>query len=456
MKQSSLIKPVAASPCQLPYALLGRWDPPADRRDPIAVLQQQEADRLPWLVPVRHSRMAQNAFAFYRGTPAVMAHDLGNAPSTGLEVQLCGDCHLGNFGFYASPEWHLLFDINDFDETVRGPFEWDLKRLVASAVLAARSLKLNGEQQGRTARRVARAYRKAMQTLATQPLQQVWAHRLDADAYIAGVEHPPLRRHLEKVGAKARARTSSEAAGKLCEVGPGGTLQLRHDPPLIWRHALLERHWTAEIDWHDLVNELLHLYLASLPADLRHLLSQLKLCDVALKAVGVGSVGTRCAINLFVGTHPEDVLILQSKQAEASVLAPYASSPPPEHQGQRVVEGQRLLQTASDPFLGWTTGHQIERHYYWRQLRNWKGSVDLAALDAKGLELYGELCGRVLAKAHARSGDRHAIATWLEGGKGFDQAMEGYAIAYADQSQADYDLFMQAIKEGRLETGILY
>jgi len=446
---------VEASPRQLSIAELGRWDPPADRRDPIAVLKQQEADRLPWLVPVRYSRMAQNVFAFYRGTPAVMAHDLGNAPSTGLDVQLCGDCHLANFGFYASPEWHLLFDINDFDETVRGPFEWDLKRLVASAVLAARSLMLNGEQQRRTARRIARAYRKAMQQLATQPLQQVWAQRLDADAYIAAVEHPPLRRHLEKVGAKARARTSSEAAGKLCEVGPGGTLQLRHDPPLIWRHALLERHWTAEIDWHDLVHELLQQYLASLPADLRHLLSQLKLCDVALKAVGVGSVGTRCAINLFVGRHPEDVLILQSKQAEASVLAPYASSPSPEHQGQRVVEGQRLLQTASDPFLGWTTGPQL-RYFYGRQLRNWKGSVDLAALDAKGLELYGELCGRVLAKAHARSGDRYAIATWLDGGKVFDQAMETYAMAYADQSQADYERFMQAIKEGRLETAIFY
>jgi hypothetical protein len=435
---------------------LGVWAPPADRPDPIAVLRHQEADRLPWLVPVRHSRMAQDAFAFYRGTPAVMAHDLGNAPSTDLEVQLCGDCHLANFGFYASPEWHLLFDINDFDETVRGPFEWDLKRLVASAVLAARDLQLAAEQQLRAARRTARAYRKAMQQLAAQPLRQVWAERLDADGFIQQVEHPPLKRHLEKVGAKARSRTHSEAAGKLCEIGPDGALKLRHDPPLIWRHALLEQQWTGGIDWRELVQEQRDRYLASLPADMRHLLSQYRLSDTALKAVGVGSVGTRCSIGLFVGPHPDDVLVLQSKQAEASVLAPYASTPPPSHHGQRVIEGQRLLQTASDPFLGWGDGHQAGRQYYWRQLHNWKGSVDLGALDARGLELYGELCGRVLAKAHARSGDRIAIAGFLDAGKAFDQAMERYAVAYADQAEQDYTLFLNTIKEGRIEASLLY
>ena len=446
---------MAARTMETACADLGVWTPAADRPDPIAVLQQQEIDRLPWLVPVRHSRMAQDAFAFYRGTPAVMAHDLGNAPSTGLEVQLCGDCHLANFGFYASPEWHLLFDINDFDETVRGPFEWDLKRLVASAVLAGRELKLEPQQLERAARRTARAYRKAVQSLAAQPLQQVWAERLDADAFIQQVEHPPLKRHLEKVGAKARSRTHSQAAGKLCEIGPDGALQLRHDPPLIWRHALLEQQWTGGIDWQQLVQEQRVRYLESLPADLRHLLSQYRLVDTAIKAVGVGSVGTRCSVGLFVGDHPDDVLILQAKQAEDSVLAPYASTPPPSHQGQRVIEGQRLLQTASDPFLGWVDGHQAERQYHWRQLRNWKGSVDLGALDAKGLELYGELCGRVLAKAHARSGDRIAIANFVAIGKAFDQAMEAYALAYADQAEADHRLFLQAIKEGRLISSMI-
>lgn len=437
-------------------AELGIWQAPPNRRDPIGVLQEQEADRLPWLVPVRHSRMAQNAFAFYRGTPAVMAHDLGNTANSGLAVQLCGDCHLANFGFYASPEWHLLFDINDFDETVRGPFEWDLKRLVASAVLAGRALGLGAEQQVRTARRTSRAYRKAMLQLATQSLGQVWAQRFDADGYIATLDHPPLRDHLLKVSAKARARTSSAAAGKLCELGPEGALQLRHDPPLIWRHAQLDRQWTADIDWHQLVDDMLNRYLASIPAELRHLMAQLRLTDAALKAVGVGSVGTNCAIGLFVGSHPDDVLILQSKQAEASVLAPYASSPPPLHHGQRVIEGQRLLQTASDPFLGWTTGHNAQRHYYWRQLRNWKGSVDLSLLDGVGLERYGELCAQVLAKAHARSGDRHAIAAYLSIGKAWDQAMATFGCAYADQAEADHRLFVQAIREGRLEAGMIY
>ena len=325
--------PIPAPPLKVQD--LSRWAPAADRRNPIAVLQEQEADRLPWLVPVRHSRMAHDAFAFYRGTPAVMAHDLGNAPSSGLEVQLCGDCHLANFGFYASPEWSLVFDLNDFDETVRGPFEWDLKRLVASAVLAGRSLALTSDQQGRVARRTARAYRKAMQTLATQSLHQVWAQRIDVDAYINELEHPPLRQHVLKVSAKARARTCIEAADKLCVRGPDGKLQLRHDPPLIWRHALLDRSWTADIDWRDMAQKHLELYLCSVPAEVRHRLQRYHLVDAAMKAVGVGSVGTRCAIGLFVGPHPDDLLILQSKQAEPSVFEPYATTPSPRPAGDR-------------------------------------------------------------------------------------------------------------------------
>ena len=447
--------PVAAPMPAMKLEDLSRWEPPADRRDPVKVLQEQESDRLPWLVPVRHSRMASDVFAFYRGTPAVMAHDLGNAPSSGLEVQLCGDCHLANFGFYASPEWSLVFDLNDFDETVRGPFEWDLKRLVASGVLAGRSLALNGETQARVARRIGRAYRKTMQTLASQSLQQVWAQRFDVEAYINELEHPPLRQHVLKVSAKARARTSSEAAGKLCELGPDGQLQLRHDPPLIWRHDLLDRRWTAEMDWHEMANLVFDGYLGCLRPDMRHLLQQYRLVDAAMKAVGVGSVGTRCSIGLFVGDQPDDVLIIQSKQAEASVLEPYATTPSPENHGQRVIEGQRLMQTVSDPCLGWTDGQQANRKHYWRQLRNWKASVDLTCLDAKGLELYGESCAKVLAKAHARSGDRLAIAAWLAGGKTFDQALEAFALAYADQAEGDYRLFMQAIKEGRLESSLI-
>jgi hypothetical protein len=437
-----------------PVDSLGHWQPQADRRDPIDVLQQQETDRLPWLVPVRHSRMAQNAFAFYRGTPAVMAHDLGNAPSSGLEVQLCGDCHLSNFGFFRSPEGTLVFDINDFDETVRGPFEWDLKRLVASAVLAARNLRLEPEQQARAARRTARAYRKAMQRHANEEWKLVWTHRIDLDSYIAAVEHAPLRTLFDKATARARLKDSLQAVGKLCERSPDGQLQLRHDPPLIWRHAQLDRQWIATLPWKELTDQMLEGYLNSIRPDMRHFLSHYRMVDAALKAVGVGSIGTRCAIGLFVGSHANDVLLLQSKQAVASVLAPYASTPPPVHQGQRVVEGQRLMQTASDPALGWTTGPNGE--FYWRLLRNWKGSIDMAALDAKGLEGYGELCGRVLAKAHARSGDAVAIASYLQIGKAFDQALEDFAVGYADQSERDYQRFLQAIKEHRMEASMIF
>ena len=433
---------------------LGQWHPAADRRDPIAVLQRQEANRLPWLVPVRHSRMAQNAFAFYRGTPAVMAHDLGTAPSTGLEVQLCGDCHLSNFGFYRSAEGTLLFDINDFDETVRGPFEWDLKRLAASAVLAARGLGLDPAQQGRVARRTARAYRKAMQQLAKAEWLQVWTERIDVDATIQDVTHEPLRKLLTKASAKARSKDSLEAVGKLCETGADGLLQLRHDPPLIWRHAQLDRQWTADLHWMELSDQMLNRYLNSIRADMQVFLSHYRLVDVALKAVGVGSIGSRCAIGLFVGRHANDILLLQSKQAEASVLAPYATTGPPAHQGQRVVEGQRLMQSASDPALGWTSAPTGE--FYWRLLRNWKGTIDMTALDATGLAWYGELCGRALAKAHARSGDRVAIATYLDVGKAFDKAMERYGLAYADQSQRDYGQFLAAIKLGHLEGSMIF
>ena len=219
---------------------------------------------------------------------------------------------------------------------------------------------------------------------------------------------------------------------------------------------LTHRSWTADIDWRDLAQKHLELYLCSVPAEVRHRLQRYHLVDAAMKAVGVGSVGTRCAIGLFIGPHPDDLLILQSKQAEASVFEPYATTPSPQHQGQRVIEGQRLMQTVSDPFLGWTSSLQRDRCYYWRLLRNWKGSVDLASLDAKGLELYGELCGRALAKAHARSGDRHAIAAWLAAGKVFDQALEAFGLHYADQAESDYRLFMQAIKDGRLEASTIF
>lgn len=417
-------------------------------RDPIARLKQQEAHRLGWLLPVRHSRMAQSPFAFFRGAAALMADDLGHAPHSGVEVQLCGDAHLLNFGFYASPERALLFDLNDFDETVRGPFEWDLKRLVCSVVIAAAALQLSPDDQHHIARRCARAYRKAMARFAEQPRLEVWNRRIDIDAHLQGVEHQPFRRHLQTVIDQARHRDSRQAVAKLCAVDGAGVLQIRHDPPLIWRHADM----APEPDERPLqarVRQVYGSYLASIRPEIQRLLSGFRLVDTASKAVGVGSVGTRCSIGLLLGPRPDDLLVLQSKQAEASVYEPYAISPSPSHQGQRVVEGQRLMQTVSDPFLGWTTNAHGE-HLYWRHFRDWKGAVDPGALDAKGLEAYGELCALALSKAHARSGERLAIAAFMGERSGFDKAMAAFAAEYQQQALGDYQLFLEAVRSGQL------
>jgi uncharacterized protein (DUF2252 family) len=430
---------------------LACWQPAAERPDPIVVLEQQERSRLSWLLPERHRRMAQSAFAFYRGTPAVMAIDLGRAAHSGLEVQLCGDAHLGNFGFYASPERSLLFDLNDFDETVRGPFEWDLKRLITSLVIAGRDLQLSSAQQCTVARQGARAYRRFMRQMAEQSRLEVWYLRTDVDSLIRQLPDHPFRDHVMQVADQARQRDSRQAVRKLCEVGPDGKLRFRHDPPLIWRHAQMPPEAgipepLAERQRHAFVE-----YLQSLRPHLRRLLSGFRLVDTASKAVGVGSVGSRCSIGLFLGEGPEDVLVLQSKQAEPSVLTAYATSPAPEHQGQRVVEGQWLMQTVSDPFLGWTTNAHHE-HLYWRHFRDWKGAIQLEHLDGEGLNLYGKLCAATLAKAHARSGDRAALAQFMAGRKNFDRAISEYAVAYADQSAKDYATFLAAVASGRLRT----
>lgn len=430
---------------------LARWQPPAERPDPIVLLEQQERSRLSWLLPERHRRMAESAFAFYRGTPVVMAVDLGTAAHSGLEVQLCGDAHLGNFGFYASPERSLLFDLNDFDETVRGPFEWDLKRLITSLVIAARDLQLSPAQQRTVARQGARAYRRSMRKMAEQSRLEVWYLRTDVDNLIRELPEHPFRDHVVRVADQARQRDSRQAVRKLCEVGPDGQLRIRHDPPLIWRHAQMPPEAViaeplAERQQHSHAE-----YLQSLRPHLRRLLSGFQLVDTASKAVGVGSVGSRSSIGLFLGEGPEDVLVLQSKQAQPSVLAAYATTPPPEHQGQRVVEGQWLMQTVSDPFLGWTTNAHHE-HLYWRHFRDWKGAIQLEQLDEEGLNLYGKLCAATLAKAHARSGDRSALSQFMAGRKDFDRAISNYALAYADQSAKDYARFLTAVTSGQLST----
>lgn len=422
--------------------------PSGGTRDPLALLAAQEATRLPWLVDERRRRMAESPFAFYRGAAAVMAADLGTdlaaRPHAGPVVQLCGDAHLLNFGFYGSPERNLLFDINDFDETHPGPFAWDLQRLAASLVLAARSLGFSDKQQLKAVRQAARAYRKAMARFAAMDVIPMWVWRLDLDRLIAESPSRCLRDHLKDVVARALRRNSRQAAGKLCESDGAGGLRIRHDPPLMWRFAQLDEHWHGGVPLQQWIDFLEAGYDATIRPDLRHLLAQFELVDHALKAVGVGSVGTRCAIGLYVGRRSGELLLLQSKQAEASVLAPYwRDFDGPVHQGERVVQGQRLMQTASDAFLGWTNNLDGQ-HFYWRHFRDWKGAVDVSCMDSEALGEYGKLCAWTLAKAHARTGDRLALAAHLEADQTLVDTFQEQALRHADLAEHDHGLLLAA------------
>jgi uncharacterized protein (DUF2252 family) len=427
-----------------------------DRPDPIDLMLAQEEGRLDWLLPVRHSRMAVSAFTFYRGTAVVMAADLARQPHSGVMVQLCGDAHLLNFGFYASPERQLLFDLNDFDETHPGPFEWDVQRLAASMVLAARDLNLSVKQQEKVCRRTVRAYAKAMADFAAMPVMEMWVLQLDLDRLIEEVESKTLQRHVQSLAARAKQRNSRQAVSKLCEKDRSGELRIRHDPPLIFSFSEFQGEWLdynkTQQEWHE---EAIQRYLANIRPDLETLLSNFRLGDVAFKAVGVGSVGMRCAIGLWVDQRGEEVLVFQSKEAQPSVLAPYINLPGPAHQGQRVVQGQRLMQTASDPFLGWTSS-SVGDHLYWRQFRDWKLSVDVSLLDAEGLTDYGRLCGWTLAKAHARSGDREAICGAIGSSKAFAATVLEQAVGHADQAQLDYQLLLSRIASGEISTSAVF
>ena len=422
------------------------WQAPLDRPDPIGLLELQNTTRLPWLIAERHRRMAQSPFAWFRGSAALMARDLGFRPHSGLMVQLCGDAHLLNFGFYASPERTLVFDINDFDETGPGPWEWDLKRLLVSVVLVARQLGLDPGAQERLARKLSSAYRKAIVAFAAMATQELWTTLLQVERFIDEQTSGAFRSHLLNAAQQARRRSGRQAVARYSECHADGVWQLRHEPPLLWRHRQLDPEWFLEPD-HDLaLTVLLDGYLASLQSHRRHLIRSYRIVDTAYKAVGVGSVGTRCSIALLQGPHPEDLLLLQSKEALATSISGDSN-----HQGQRVVEGQRLLQCVSDPFLGWTTtpgGH----HVYWRQLRDWKASLSVEAMKPGALKAYGRLCASVLARGHARSGDRQALARILDDGKAIDRALSRGALAYADQVEHDHLKLLEALASGRLSS----
>ncbi|MFE6485056.1 DUF2252 domain-containing protein [Streptomyces sp. NPDC057757] len=405
----------------------GRWIPAADRADPVAVLERQGRNRLPELLPIRYGRMAASPFAFLRGAAAVMAADLAAQPHTGLTVQLCGDAHLLNFGLYASPERSLLFDLNDFDETHPGPFEWDVKRLAASVAVAARENGHTEAQAHGAALAAVGQYREGVRRLAKKGELAVWYERLDAESLLPLVRSARHRKRVESSLTRARRRTSLHALGKLTET-VGGRPRIVQDPPLLESAGVTDMASLRKI-FSD--------YRSTLPEDRRVLLDRYRFVDAARKVVGVGSVGTRCFIVLLAGRDTEDPLFLQIKEAGRSVLEEHLPSGPYVHPGHRVVAGQRLLQAAGDIFLGWMTGPQ-GRAFYWRQLRDMKGSADVAGMTHRELLAYARLCGAALARAHARSGDRIAIAAYLGGADTFDRAVADFALRYADQNTVDH------------------
>ena len=418
----------------------GAWIPSADRPDPVAVLERQGAARVQELLPIRYARMAASPFSFLRGAAAVMAGDLAVQWHTGLMVQLCGDAHLLNFGLFASPERTLLFDLNDFDETCPGPFEWDVKRLAASIAVAAGR---NGHPEGGTREAclaAVAAYRASMRRLAGLGELAVWYEQTDAQSLLTLIRSSSHRERAATTLDRARRRTSLQALGKLTEEvdGAPGVRRIIHDPPLL-----------EPVGAPDLaaVRKIFGDYRSTLSEERRLLLDRYHFVDAARKVVGVGSVGTRCFIVLLAGRDADDPLFLQIKEAVRSVLEEHLPAGPYVHPGHRVVAGQRLLQAASDIFLGWMTGPQ-GRAYYWRQLRDMKGSADVEAMSVTELRSYARLCGTALARAHARSGDRVAIAAYLGGSDTFDRAIADFALRYAAQNAQDHAALTEAIASG--------
>ncbi|WP_405807615.1 DUF2252 domain-containing protein [Streptomyces sp. NBC_00210] len=443
-----------AARARVPRSSHAVFEPPADRPDPVGTIEHQSASRLPELVPIRYGRMLESPFRFYRGAASIMATDLGAAPDTGLFAQLCGDAHLLNFRLLASPERHLVFDINDFDETLPGPWEWDVKRLAASLVIAGRANDFSEKQRKGVVRGTVRAYREAMRGFAGMRNLDLWYLQGDTDRLRELMPEDMGKRARERMSnalTTARTRDSLQAFQKLTKV-IDGERRIAPDPPLIVPLTDL----LPDVEREVLEQQIRHLiaqYGRSLPSDRRHLLEQFRLVDIARKVVGVGSVGTRCWVVLLVGADDGDPLLLQAKEADTSVLAPYAGAAEYENQGERVVSGQRLMQATSDIFLGWerATGIDgLQRDFYVRQLRDWKGIARPELMAPEQMEFFGSLCGTTLARAHARSGDRIAIAAYLGRNDSFDRALAEFAELYADQNERDFQSLADAARTGRV------
>ena len=430
----------------LPLKRLAELAPVPAERDAVALTIAADADRLPWLVPIRHGRMLRSAFTFYRGSAGLMARDLAQSPLSGLDVQLCGDAHLSNFGVFGSPERALVFDLNDFDETLPGPFEWDVKRLVASMVVAARDRGFKPKKQREIAYATAERYRTAMREFAERSALETWHAQLEVDVALGTVADAEWRDYAASVADRARGKDHLQAVSRFTRV-VDGKRRIVADPPLIVPlDDLAEQIGENPID---MVRQVFLDYRSSVRDDVKALLDRYTYVDAAIKVVGVGSVGTRCLIVLLQGADEDDLLFLQVKEARRSVLEPYLSVSHYAHHGERVVAGQRLMQSASDAFLGWATG-PLKRHYYWRQLRDWKGSADIEQLNERTLLRYGTLCAWTLAKAHARSGDRVAIAAYLGSSARFEEALTTFAMAYADRNEQDFAELAAAAADGRI------
>jgi len=438
-----------------PRASHAEWAPAAGREDPLAILRRQAETRLPELLPIRYGRMAASPFAFFRGAAAVMAADLAGTPTSGLVVQACGDAHISNFGGFAAPDRRLVFGPNDFDETLPGPWEWDLKRMAASIEIAGRELGLGAKRRRAMVAAAVCQYRHGMREFAAEPMLEAWYERLDADQLTArfGTRLDADGRELfESAFAKGRRKTSVRAARKLTRV-VDGRLRFTSAPPLLT--PLSELHASDDPQEREAyVRELLDAYTAGLHADVEHLFRSYEFADMARKVVGVGSVGTRAWVFLFTSRGTGDPLVLQAKEAVASVLEPHLGGSEYENHGERVVRGQRMMQAATDIFLSWqrSTGLDgLDHDFYVRQLWDWKASADLARMDKRGLLAYSRACAWSLARSHARSGDRLAIAAYLGKSDRVDRAIAEFSVRYADQNERDHQRLQRAIADGELE-----
>ena len=452
-----------------------------DRPDPVALLAEQDVTREPDLVPVRHGRMMVSPFTFYRGAAAVMAADLKDTPVAGLGAQLCGDAHLSNFGLFASPERRLLFDLNDFDETLPGPFEFDVKRMAASFMIAGRNNGLSRADTRAATRASATAYREAMAAFAQMPTMEVWYAHLDEDELMRAIRHTVAgtkkagkggkkepkaaskdakqeaklarlaEKRAEKTREKAHTRDSLQALSKLGELVNGAYRIVSQPPVIVPARDLAATYGLSPGEVVPVIRDQFRAYRATLQDDRRRLLERFQFVDVARKVVGVGSVGTRAFIVLLQGRDAQDPLFLQIKEATSSVLEAYLPKSKYRQHGERVVQGQRMMQAASDIYLGWTKGLDVSRHFYWRQLRDMKGSILVEDMTPLGLTFYARTCGWTLARAHARSGDPVAMAAYLGDGDAFDKSITDFSERYADQNEQDYEDFVTAIRTGRLE-----